>query len=305
MTMQNEEYLARLRKAREARSVIKIKFVTLKGRAGDASTLVFEGDDDKIAYGRWIARLKPDLCYEAFVCNGKRMVRELQDILYSDLGSLAERTYLFIDRDFDEHDGFIANDNLFVTDRYSIENYLVSADVVSAIVRDEFPCHELVDLRNKICQQFQKDFEEFLTITREFNRRLFVARKLQIPLEGGGLPARASDYALIDVGQVAAANPPVENTIVLSKPVSPEAETMLSIQFDNMEPQSRYRGKNAMLFFERWLGQLADHFDARSGVFASEPIAGKVRRRELTLGSYASRSPVPEGFGDFLDKIAA
>jgi hypothetical protein len=303
--MMNDAYLARLRQSRDAKSVIKIRFVTLRGRVGDTAIFVFEGDDDKIVYGRWIARLKPGLNYEIFVCGGKKRVRYLQGILNDDLGSLSNNTFLFIDRDFDDKEGFIEEDNLFMTDRYSVENYLVSRDVVWSVIRDEFPCHELLDLRESVCDQFQVDFDTFLKITREFNRRLYVARRSQIHLECGGLPKRVSEYAAVDVGQLEAANPPVENVIVFASPITPEADAMLSIQFDLLEPSFRYRGKNALLFFDRWLSRLADHFDARTGIFAGEAIGGRVRRNELTLGSYAARSTIPEELPAFLDKIAA
>ena len=98
----NDEYIARLRQSRDSRSVIKTRFVTLKGRVGDGNILVFEGDDDKIIYNKWISRISPALSYEVFVCNGKRRVCILQAILRDDLGTLANNTYMFIDRDYDE-----------------------------------------------------------------------------------------------------------------------------------------------------------------------------------------------------------
>lgn len=192
-----------LRKARSRRAVIKMRFVTLRGRAGTIPILAFEGDDDKIVYSRWINRIRHGLKYEAFVCDGKRGVAQLKSMLDSDLGGLVLNTYFFVDRDFIDLNGFNAkiDESIYMTDSYSFENYLVSASVVDDLLRDEFPLHESPHIRQQVVDLFKMAYKQFLYITGEFNWHLYLARNLDIEL-AEKLPSRLSSYASVSLHAV-------------------------------------------------------------------------------------------------------
>ena len=174
--MQSESYLHRLRSSRDSRSVMKMKLVMLRGKSPSRAILVFEGDDDKIVYGRWLPRLCPNIEYEVMVCKGKGGVCQTQKIVADDKGSLSGGIYLFIDRDYDDDRGFDAHPSLFMTEYYSVDNYLVSEQVLLGILRDEFPCHEHPELRKRVLDQFNADYDDFLSATCELNRLLFIAQ---------------------------------------------------------------------------------------------------------------------------------
>ena len=299
------EFLARLRKARDKQSVLKMRFVDLRGRCPKLPILAFEGDDDKIAYGRWISRLKPTLNYEPFVCKGKNGVRSLQRMLINDLGSLRDDVFLFVDRDYDDALYLVENEWLFITDRYAVENYLVSASVVNSILRDELPCSERPDIRDTIVQLFSEQYDRFLDITEEFNRRLFIARRAGVAL-ANSLPDKLTSFARLSLDTVEPAEMPIEHSIVYQRQISEAEIAALRLEFAQLDRRQRHRGKNAFLFFEAWVAllcsELALKTDSRFGGPAND---SRIRRDELGIGTYASKSVIPLGLPAFIDRIAA
>ena len=223
-----EALIDNLRAARGRSSVIKMRFVTLKGASGDRPILAFEGDDDKIVYGRWIARINHLLRYEVFVCNGKRGVAELKSMLDRDLGSLNEAVYYFVDRDFNDLDEFDAliDDTVYMTPSYSFENYLVSAHVLDAVLRDDFPLHGCPHIRQRLLNLFDELYRGFLYLTGEFNWRLFIARKNSIPLLAKP-PARLASYATVELRSVSVGTGTANEQVQLSRPPTVGEEQLL------------------------------------------------------------------------------
>lgn len=299
-------YLSGVRKARERQAVLKMKFIDLRGRSPLSPIFVFEGDDDKIVYGRWVNRLRPQVKYEAFVCSGKKKVRSLQKVLVNDLGSLGENVYFFIDKDFDEDRGFIVNDTLFMTDRYSVESYLVNREVLDSLLRDELTCHEHPNIRGAIIAMFEERYEEFLDLTEEFNRKVFIARKKDIVLDKS-LPDKTVSYASVGLFKVAPAEISPENLIDYDETlISDEEREVLCGLFSDLDRRHHFRGKNAMMFFTTWLAALCDELSKREkSVFGGPPGNSRLRRDEISLGAFASKSVMPLDLPAFLNQVAA
>ncbi len=114
-----------MRKSRDVAAVLKTRLAQLKSGAPDVPVFAFEGPDDKFVYYAWVGRIDRDVRYEPFICNGKAGVLELRRIVRRDLGDIGKGVYFFVDRDFDDLRGEDPWDDLFMTDRYSVENYLV------------------------------------------------------------------------------------------------------------------------------------------------------------------------------------
>ena len=208
-----EAFVEQVRLARRSGAVLKAKLITLRSDLPEAIVLVFEGDDDKIIYGQWIRRLRPGLRYEPFPCGGKKEARGLKNTLLRDLNGLGERTYFVVDRDFDDLIGFDGIDAVFMTDMYSIENYLVSSEVLGELLRDEFPCHARPDVREEIIKVFERDYARFLELTSSVNRRIFVAR--QIPLElTKRLPTSLRDLAIVEIANVGPVETPPGDIVI-------------------------------------------------------------------------------------------
>lgn len=302
--MQNDGYLAALRGSRNKPSVIKLKFISLKSRSSGLPIFVFEGDEDKIVYGRWISRLVPFLEYDVFICNGKRGVRALDGILAFDVGNLRDGTFMFVDRDFDDLRGFVGRDNVFLLERFAIENFLVSPEVVSSLLRDEFPLHDHPLLRETILNQFNLDYSTFLAELGPVNWRIFLATKAESSFKKR-FSDSINDYASVSYGDIIAGNDNPENLIDFDIDKDEAFIEAMKEEFDTLVPEERYRGKFALMFFSRWLLSLSEHLANKTGPFETSAVPGRARQHEFTLGTFASKSPIPLGLGAFLAQVAA
>lgn len=302
---ESDPYLDKLRSARQVPAVLKLRLAQLRSSAPGVAVFAFEGDDDKLVYAQWIRRVRPTLQYEPFPCDGKRGVLTLRTLLLRDKGGLATGVYYFIDRDYDDLAGHHLDECIFMTDMYSVENYLVSEGVLTELLKNEFHCHLRPDVRDSICQLFRDVYQEFLSQTKELNRRIFVARRLGLELKSS-LPKKIVEIAKVELAQVAPADVPPEDAILYSAEPSEEDLTRLREEFEGLDPASRYRGKYALLFFQRWLIELGSEYRAPAlGLFKLLDVKSRVRSAELVLSNFASKSDLPAGLQDFIQAIPA
>lgn len=96
-----------------------------------------EGVEDISFYKPFIEIYNEEIPYKYIVCNGKHNVIEN----YNDLNwgfYDKKRILFFIDKDFDDYIGkeIISDSNVFVTDVYSIENYLVDVTILEKFIVD-------------------------------------------------------------------------------------------------------------------------------------------------------------------------
>lgn len=298
------EYIERMKASRGSSAVMKTKLIALRSALPDCIVFAFEGDDDKPVYFQWTKQIRPDLAYEPFVCNGKKQVFVFREMLARDLGGLAKHVYFFIDRDFDDYAGNEPSAETFMTDRYSTENYLVSRTVFEELLKDEFHCHAEPSLREVILNSFEQYLDDFLSTTRDLNRRLFIARRLKIELRKQ-LPTRVSDIALVTLKGVTPGRLAAQEVVVLSAEPDQADTDRLSAEFDNLDPRERYRGKFSLLFFMKWLELLGEERnDKESDIFKGLNKPRPVQVRGITLGMLASKSEYPTGLRQFIGAIA-
>lgn len=296
-------YLADMRASRERPAVLKTSLTSLRSSLPDALIFVFEGIDDKSIYYSWFSRINPELNYEPFPCNGKSQVLTLVEMLERDVNGLINNVYAFIDRDFDDLRGREHSPIIFMTDRYSVENYLVSEDVLDEILKNEFHCHARPALRAPILQLFGSLYAEFLAQTRETNRRLFIARRLSEKLLAP-LPDKLSRIAKIGLDEVAPGDRTPELIVRMAKEPDGHEVAALILEFNDLEPKSRYRGKFALMFFFGWLNNLSeDRNSSTTRLFSAVGNNNKVNFSAITLGGLAAKSRLPAGLSEFVRRI--
>ena len=299
-----EPFLSRMKLSRQSSAVLKAKLITVRSNLPYVVILALEGDDDKIVFGQWIRRIRPGLRYEPFPCNGKKGVRALKNAVTRDLGGLSKDLFFLVDRDFDDLNGFVDAEGVFMTETYSVENCMVSEEVLDDILRDEFPCHGKPEVRQGICALFGKDYDEFLRVTAEINRRIFIARKVGIELTKP-LPKSLSSLAQVRLGKVEASGPLPEKFVVYEREPEEKELSGLVDEFLLLEPRLRFRGKFAMKFFAEWLGKLAEECaTGELGIFGDGLLGSSVRRAEFVLSNFASKSPIPVGLHAFVEAIS-
>ncbi|MGY6282648.1 DUF4435 domain-containing protein [Methylorubrum extorquens] len=289
----------RMRAARERAVVLKTDLANFRSVDESTFVFVFEGPDDPLVYKQWIGRIDDRMNYASMICNGKGPLLEFMMMMERDAYQAGQKILYFIDADFDGDRGY-KSDKLFMTDSYSVENYLVNERVLDDTLQNEFYCALEPVVRKKVLSDFSKSYELFLAETYALNIRIYAARKLGIEIKKA-LPARISGIALIDYGNVSAGKSSVDELIVLERePVRAEWD-QLEKTFQNLDSRMAYRGKFAFLFFMRWLETLhAEYQDANSVVFRGCKRTLKARFSELGLGNFASKSSIPHGLANFL-----
>lgn len=299
-----DPYLNKLKSARQRPAVLKVKLASVRSSNPNCLIFAFEGDADKGAYFQWVRRLRSELVYEPFPCGGKAQVLEFREMLKRDLGGLARRVYFFIDRDFDEYRGYAADPaTTFATDQYSVENYLVTREVLEELLKDEFHCHAEPAVRNVVLGEFDRRLAEFLTSTKAINFRLFIARKKKFTLERN-LPTRINNVASVALNRVSEIATGPEQIIAFQEQVDLVDYAALKGEFEALDPQKRYRGKFNLLFFMKWLELLA--VDRRSDTSIHFDKLGQpkgVNTGAITIGMLASKSQPPQGLEAFLAAV--
>lgn len=130
-----------MRDAREVPAVMKSQLAALRVVDPEVCVIAFEGIDDKTVYYHWIKQIVPKFVYEPFVCKGKAKVLQFKKMLEQDLGELSKGVLYVIDRDFDDLCGHQSAEELFMTQTYSFENYLVNESVLDELLKNELHCH--------------------------------------------------------------------------------------------------------------------------------------------------------------------
>jgi hypothetical protein len=297
-------YLANMKASRERPAVLKTNLTALRASLPTALIFAFEGIEDKTIYFSWIARISPKLRYEPFCCNGKTQLLELVEVIKRDLNDLGNGVYFFLDRDFDDLRGNDTYPKLFMTTKYSVENYLVNSKVFEEILKNEFHCHAQPELREPILKLFDSVYFQFLRETKPANWRLFQARRVAIELIGH-LPDKISKIAHVTLESVSLNSDTVPNIVLrMTREPTSEESSSLAIVFEELEPQARYRGKFALLFFQKWLSLIAeDRNSSKSKYFGNIQNSNKANYHEISLGSLAAKSDLPDGLETFVSSV--
>lgn len=296
-------YISKLKEARKSPAVLKIRLADLRSRRPNCLVFAFEGDADKAVYFQWVRRVREELSYEPFPCDGKKQVFSFREMLRRDLTGLASRVYFFIDRDFDDLAGHDDGADTFMTDQYSVENYLVTKEVLEELLKDEFHCHGEPQVREHLRAEFEKRYSEFLQIIKEVNKRLFIARRLGIQLKKT-LPDSINHLAVVGLSSVTAAAAQPDVVVAFSSEPSKQDEDRLSDEFSKLDPSTRYRGKFNHLFFMKWLALLcSERREPNSNTFPGLKKTRVVNIQGITLGMLASKSSLPTAFRDFIEAV--
>lgn len=279
--------------ARDSRATLKLRFMLERSKLPGDWIFVFEGVGDVDVYSQWVRRINDQAVFYPFICGGKRKVLDLHSSLKQDLNNILEKTLFFVDRDFDDLMGREGDRYIFMTDIYSVENYMVNMESVAEIIRCDFRCALSGDRFADIRAMFEAHYDQFLEITRDINRHYFHARRQG--LEILDCPDRISSLAYLTIAEVAPPRNGLDVTLHIVGELDRERITQDDCVFHSLEPKSRFRGKFAFLFLQKILRiLLEDYRKTTESVFF-----GEVHERyspaisAFTLSEVAARSPIP------------
>ncbi|MCO8018697.1 DUF4435 domain-containing protein [Brevundimonas diminuta] len=293
--------IQRMRDARNSPNILKLELARRRSTEAALPFLVLEGDDDKIVYAQWISRLRPSLKYALFPCRGKGHLLSLLDLVRRDATGLAEGVYFFVDRDFDDLRNREAGSDVYMTDSYAFENYVVSECVLEKLLQIEFHCHSCAETRSSILNIFREDYKKFLEETKAVNLRLYKARKMGLPTDS--ITNTLAKLASVSVGNVRSGTASPEEIIKFQDSIDDELSADLEKDFSELDASKRYRGKFALAFFKKWLRDLGETHRPGEGLFEKIDTRSAFRLEEITLNSMASKSEMPDGLLEYIASI--
>lgn len=235
---------------------------------------------------------------------GKKRVLRLRNAAIRDRGDLLAGVHFFIDRDFDDWAGFGAHESTFITESYSVENYLVSPDVLRQFLINEFHCHGRPILRERIITDFTKLYNDFLEETKDVNHRIFLARKLG--LNAANLPEKLGTFVEFDLSSVRKKYDNIVTVVKVDREPDITEIGDLNREFEALDRPMRYRGKYCYRFFDRWLHELGKDYNSPTSTYFSDlDRTSNAKLQEITLGSMASKSAIPDGLERFIAAVPA
>ena len=299
--LETNSLIDHLKNARKSPAVLKIRLLKLRETKPDALVFAFEGDDDKIAYYHWVKRIRSALVYEPLPCRGKKQVLALKRMLDRDLNGLQRNVFYFVDRDFDLNENL--DQSVFVSDRYAVENYLVDAAVLDDLLKNEFHCDAAPIARATAVELFRESYKQFLTLTKEINRRIYVGVRSKKEFRGH-FPDRIGPLATVTLESVVANFESAESVILYGEEPSPEQIATYNLEFEELVPELRYRGKFAYAFFWAWLECLIEErCNSGSTIFVDADKNRRANVHEMTFGAMAAKSEMPMGLTEFVEAI--
>ncbi|NER06363.1 MAG: DUF4435 domain-containing protein, partial [Okeania sp. SIO3C4] len=152
-------FLDQLRDAREPGDAY-LQFIKDYKEHQKTVHLFFEGNDDVSFYNHFIKQMLPQNYSDfKYICGGKQKVYTLYEKVIERVSNKS-RTLFFVDKDlFDFIDEVLPKyQNLYVTDYYSIENFIVTATMLRRVCEDFYhitDSTQLADIENQFEQEWQ------------------------------------------------------------------------------------------------------------------------------------------------------
>jgi hypothetical protein len=303
VVIESDPYLDDLKKSLTVSAVLKAELGVAKSACNGERVFAYEGVDDKVIYSHWLSKMQSNLNYEPFICRNKDQLIQLWSSLKTDLTGMNENVYFFTDRDFDDLKGHSADESIFMTEKYAVENYLVDKDVLREILKVELHCHGNAQVREDIVSLFETVYGEFLRATFGINFRIYLARKCKIR-QIEEFSVRLDDLAYIQLCSVQKAQGQLDQMVKLEKEPSQGEVAEHKGAFESLEPTDRYRGKFSLQFFRKWLSLLlVDRNSGNSALFRYLPQNDFVAKGSFSFDQLAAKSTPPESLRRFIEKI--
>jgi len=299
---------ALLEKAREARkspAALKVKLSQLRSRYHEPPILLVEGVDDIGPYETWVNRVADVSMLRLLSGNGKEQLLGLRTQLARDETGLRSGVFFAVDRDFDELLGQELGPDVFCTDRYSVESYLVDEHVVASLLRDEFRLEEGSAEFDAAKQTYRRTLRDVVAALTTANFRIYCCRRLGVRFLS--VTPELRKFARIHVGRVEANIGPdvLEKELAVASPLPEDEVESLRSDFERLDPQSRHRGKFLFQFLVAWAEKLADEARNPSGEVFKTRLNIKFSSTVITHRSLASRSDLPMGFREFVTRMVS
>ncbi|WP_321934518.1 DUF4435 domain-containing protein [Paraburkholderia sp. J8-2] len=267
---------------------------------------IFEGPEDIPVYRTWINKISTDISYEPLEVRGKENVIALREYIRSSSDNSGDKALFFVDMDYDDIDLTQYRDwaDTYVTPSYSIENILVSAEILELLLIEDFALiGDRQILRAPIIDFFKKSMQEFCESMLRVNGYLRWIRRRGIDSEGFPHDAKALiSVTLSGVRQIYRDDlSDVAATLKLSDIPSEEDLAEHLKWFRDKGIAIFGRGKFIIDFFKRFISEIFEDSRAENRVFFLKKLAPGDPQHDL-MRKLAGFSNCPSCLRAFLGK---
>lgn len=231
-----------------------------------------EGDDDPSFYRNFVQQYAGnDKTLVFYKCGGKSEVYSIREKIFSTRENRTKQhiTLFFVDKDLSDilEEEYPEHEDIYVTDLYSIENYLISSEMLRVTLDDVFNFYEKpFDQFDAIIDQFEQQLEEFHRLMHQITRWVIYC-KLEGEEQGLSNVRPENLFVIID-------GPRVELNGISENELFDHLEQLTSItapdNFDEVSrpiqerlaernPKEFIRGKDEYWFFVEFIHRVQEH----------------------------------------------
>ncbi|HTF96005.1 MAG TPA: DUF4435 domain-containing protein [Cellvibrio sp.] len=295
--------LEEARKARKSPAALKIKLSQYRSRFQETPILILEGIDDIGPYETWINRITNRSRLKLLSGNGKGQLLGLRSLLEKDETGLRDSVFFVVDRDFDDLSGQTPGKDIFCTDRYSVESYVIGKEVVASLLRDEFRLEEGSPEFQNAMEVYDNVLQQLINAINCINLRIYCCRLSGVRFLKQIPEVRKFVKIHLDKIDVIFCDKVIESELEIASPLDERAVELLRMDFDKLNPKLRHRGKFFFQFLVTWIEKLSDEARNPTGVIFQKKLGIKFSSSSITLRSLASRSELPIGLQEYIKGI--
>lgn len=300
-------FVDELRQSRESSATAFQEFIRNYPKNRASIHAFFEGHDDFSFYKGFISHyVVEDNQLKAYKCGNKNEVYKTYNKII-DSGRDDVTIIFFVDKDFSDLLGEIyPNSNrIYVTDHYSIENYIVSSEMLFRIWEEIFNFTNITFDYAKIEERFFAELQNY------YAWALFLASWIILMRRNGEKPVLRN----INLSKICSVNENmsfsgsdiidtqkyVERVCSVTTPKNFESEINLIInEINKNEPKKYVRGKFELWFFVKFVNKL--YLVIRSQLTKGESIKMRTQiNEENAIEVLGPRTRIPESLKLFLE----
>jgi len=258
-------FLSELKRARESPISAYHQFLLQNQNTAECVHAFFEGREDSSFYIGFLRRYVPHpKCLYFYKCGNKEGVYETFNKIMRAATSRG-RALFFVDKDLSDflNEQHIVAENIFVTNYYSIENYLVSEEMLLRISDDLLNLPDSIDT-NKILEKFRIELERFYEQVLPITAWIIYLRRCKLRPNINNINLSHffrfnDDLTLeidLDIKQTNGSSILERMCEVTTPPgCQPEIESIVN-ELANLDPKLYVRGKFEIWFFVKFVGKL-------------------------------------------------
>jgi hypothetical protein len=299
-------FVDELRSSRTGKTSVLHEFLTNYAPTQPRVHAFVEGDDDVVFY-KTVLEAKVDRKHRVYMyqCAGKANV-------FAAFGEIVKRfpacrtTMFFVDKDIDDILGRLwpTDPRIFVTDTYSIENYLVGRESLIILTNNFVQCRDVSFDTTLLLQQFDRELKRFHKLVTPLMALITYAKRSAMRPNVSNIQLRELFVLSVDCRPRVRSGDRLAYVCKAAGIVIPPAAVNRVIEIvQELErlPAKRYvRGKFEIWFFVEFFKSLTAQMEA-----AASEVGGKVKLRSPIehgniTSALAARIQVPENLERFL-----